>query len=124
MALLSPSLQECYEDQGGVVIGVEDQEEVPSEFSLEAYPNPFNSQVSITVKLPQNIKAQNLSFKIYNILGQVVKTYTAEEIQNSNVIKLRWDGKNDSGETVTSGVYVFMVSGIDFNHSLKLMFLK
>ena len=115
----------CYDgNDGGTVIGVTEDEEIPTQFSLEAYPNPFNSQVSITVKLPQNIKAQDLSFKIYNILGQVVKTFKAEELQNSNIIKLRWDGKNDSGETVTSGVYVVVVSGIEFNHSLKLMFLK
>ncbi len=117
--------KECYEDNNdGPIIGVADEENIPTEFSLEAYPNPFNSQVSITVKLPQNIKAQYLSFKIYNTLGQVVKTFTAEDLQNSNTIKLRWDGKNDSGETVSSGVYVFMVSGADFHHSLKLMYLK
>ena len=117
--------KDCYDDNNdGTLIGVEDENEIPTKFSLNAYPNPFNSQVSITVTLPQDIKAQDLSFKIYNILGQVVKIFTAEELQNSNIIKLRWDGKNDSGETVTSGVYVFMVSGTDFNHSLKLMFLK
>jgi len=116
--------KDCYMDDGMPATAVEDEQPIPTEFSLEAYPNPFNSQVSITVKLPQNISAKNLSFKIYNILGQVVKTFMLEELQNSNVIKLRWDGKNDSGETVTSGVYVFMVSGKDFNHSLKLMFLK
>ncbi len=116
--------KDCYNDNGIPSTVVEDDKEVPTEFALEAYPNPFNSQVTITVKLPANIKANELTFKIYNILGQVVKTFSLQDIQNSNVIKLKWDGKNDYGETVTSGVYVFMVNGKQFNKSLKLMFLK
>ncbi len=117
--------KDCYDDNNdGPVISVEEEEEIPTEFSLEAYPNPFNSQVTVTVKLPQNIKAEELSFKIYNILGQVIKTFTLKDIQGKSEIKFRWDGKNDYGETVTSGVYVFMVAGNQFNHSLKLMFLK
>ena len=117
--------KDCYNDDGNPgSTAVEDEKEIPTEFSLNAYPNPFNSQVTITVTLPNNIKAQNLTFKIYNILGQVVRTFNIEDVSASNIIKIHWDGKNDFGETVTSGVYVFMVSGNNFNHSLKLMFLK
>lgn len=113
----------CYRDDGALS-DVEESEEIPTEFSVEAYPNPFNSQVTITVKVPLNVKSQSLSFKIYNVLGQVVRTFKSDEVGNSNILKFHWDGKNDFGESVTSGVYVFMVSGKEFNRSLKLMFLK
>ena len=117
--------KDCYDGSGDLpVTSVDDKEEVPTKFSLTAFPNPFNSQVNITVTLPQDIKAEELSFKIYNILGQVVKTFDLKDASSSNIIELRWDGKNDSGETASSGVYVFMVAGKDFKHSLKLMFLK
>lgn len=115
---------DCYGDQGEWISDVEEDGEIPTEFTLEAYPNPFNPQVNIVVKLPQNIKSSELSFKIYNILGQVVKTYSAEDIPDGNTINLKWDGKNDSGMTVTSGIYIFMVNGKQFNKSLKLVFLK
>ncbi|KAF0142927.1 MAG: hypothetical protein FD122_193 [Stygiobacter sp.] len=115
----------CYNDKGGPInTGVENKVEIPTEFSMDAYPNPFNSQVTITVKLPNNMLGQKLSFKIFNTLGQVVKTFSSDELQNKSVVKLFWDGKNDFGEVISSGVYLFSVSGGKFVKTLKLMYMK
>jgi len=116
----------CYKDDGKPIgsTDVETNLEIPTEFSMDAYPNPFNSQVTITVKLPNNMLGQKLSFKIFNTLGQVVKTFSSDELQNKSVVKLFWDGKNDFGEVISSGVYLFNVSGGKFVKTLKLMFMK
>ncbi|MDP2038253.1 MAG: T9SS type A sorting domain-containing protein, partial [Ignavibacteria bacterium] len=116
----------CYKDDGKPIdaTDVETNLEIPTEFSLDAYPNPFNSQVTITVKLPNNMLGQKLSFKIFNTLGQVVKTFSSDEIQSKSVVKLFWDGKNDFGEVISSGVYLFSVSGGKFVKTLKLMYMK
>ncbi|MCL4551892.1 MAG: T9SS type A sorting domain-containing protein [Bacteroidetes bacterium] len=113
---------DCYNDNGNFTDVKQDQE-IPTEFSLDAYPNPFNSQVIITVKLSSNMSRKNLTFKIYNILGQVVKTFTVDESSGS-IIKLKWDGMNDGGQVAASGVYIFTVSGSGFTKSLKLMYVK
>ncbi|MEW6654264.1 MAG: T9SS type A sorting domain-containing protein, partial [Bacteroidota bacterium] len=117
----------CYNESktgGNTDLAVDGTSEIPSEFSMDAYPNPFNSQVTITVKIPSNMLGKKLSFKVYNLLGQVVKTFSSDEVQNKNVLKLFWDGKNNFGETLSSGVYLFSVSGEKFVKSIKLMYMK
>ncbi|PKL83935.1 MAG: hypothetical protein CVV24_02575 [Ignavibacteriae bacterium HGW-Ignavibacteriae-3] len=114
----------CYYDDGKPIgaTSVEDEKTIPTDFSLTAYPNPFNSQVSITIKIPIKMLGENFTFKIYNVLGQVVKTFTVNNV--TNVINLFWDGKNDEGQLLSSGIYIFTVSSPNFTKSLKLMYLK
>lgn len=113
---------DCLKDEGAL-IGVED-EVIPTEFSMSAYPNPFNPQTTITIKLTAQMLSDDLTFRIYNVLGQVVKTFTIDEIGKGNVITLTWNGLNDTGEKAASGVYIFTVSGKNFTKTLKLMMLK
>jgi Ca-activated chloride channel family protein len=113
----------CTKDDGAIYTDIDD-EEIIKEFSMSAYPNPFNPQTEITVKLPVNIQAENLNFTIYNILGQLVKTFDVREFGNQKVLKFRWNGLNDAGERVGSGIYLFNVSGASFSKSLKLVLLK
>lgn len=113
----------CYYDDGRPqTTGIERDQELPTDFSISAYPNPFNPQVTITVKLPMNMIGQNFTFKIYNMLGQVVKTFHVTNL--TNVIKFIWDGKNDDGELISSGIYIFTASSPTFTKSLKLVYMK
>ncbi len=110
-------------NDGGVIISVDEENEIPAEFNVKAYPNPFNSQVNITVTLPADAVKENIKIKIYNLLGQEVKTFEYTP-NSSNIINLFWDGKNDEGEQLSSGVYIFTISGGAFKKSIKLVYMK
>ncbi len=64
-------------------------------------PNPFNAGTEIRFQLPRNVYVE---LKIYNILGQTVRTLT-QGYKNAGHYLLRWDGKTDDGLTLPSGVY-------------------
>lgn len=79
----------------------------PKVFSLlQNYPNPFNSATLIPYHLPA-VSGQRsaVSLKIYNLLGQEVKTLVDKK-QASGYYSVRWDGKDDGGKPVASGVYL------------------
>ncbi len=118
--------KDCYKEDGKTPgqTGIEDDKELPSEFSLGAYPNPFNPQVTITIKLTANMIGKSISFKIYNMLGQVVKTFNIDDFKGKSIINLVWNGKDDEGRQVSSGIYIFNVNGAGINKSLKLVYMK
>jgi len=79
---------------------------VPTTYKLFAnYPNPFNPETYITFQLPERA---DVVLEIYNILGQVVKTYNMSA-QPAGIHKVRWDGRNNRGLRVSSGVYLYML---------------
>jgi parallel beta-helix repeat protein len=94
----------------------------PAHFELsQNYPNPFNPATTITYQLPND--GVDVHITIYNILGQVVKTLVNEQ-KNAGVYSVVWDGKNDEGIAVTSGVYIYQLKSGNFMQSKKLMMLK
>ncbi|MFQ5707531.1 MAG: FlgD immunoglobulin-like domain containing protein, partial [bacterium] len=87
-----------------------DLDEVPADFQLlPNYPNPFNPSTTIDYQLPQ---ASRVSLKIYNLRGQQIRTLF-DGRQQAGVHSLVWDGKNDHGETVASGIYVVRLVASD-----------
>ena len=94
---------------------VEDEEnQLPHSFVLgQNYPNPFNSSTTI----PFSLKAQGsmlkgsipTTLKIYNIQGQLVRTLVDEE-KLAGDYRIIWDGKDNSGKEVSSGIYFYQLS--------------
>lgn len=80
-------------------------------------PNPFNAGTEIRFQLPRNVYVE---LKIYNILGQTVRTLT-QGYRNAGHYLLRWDGKTDDGLTLPSGVYFskLVVKKIEVQNSKK-----
>lgn len=60
---------------------------------------------------------------IYNILGQKIKTLVDDERTPQNY-KVIWDGKDDQGKEVTSGIYFYQLRAGDFSDSKKLLLIK
>lgn len=101
---------------------VEVTELKPEAFSLnQNYPNPFNPQTSISFVLP---KAQKVSLKIYNAIGQEVVKLLNNENRPAGQNTMIWRGTDNSGRTVASGVYIYLIQ-TDNNRALKKMiFMK
>ena len=88
------------------LISVDDEliASVPKKFELEQnYPNPFNPQTSISYAIAQNA---SVKLTIYNILGQKISTLVDEQ-KVSGVYSVSWNGKNDAGAQVASGLYFY-----------------
>lgn len=78
----------------------------PHDFELyQAYPNPFNPTVTIPYQLDKN---SYTSLKIYNVLGQLVKTL-ASEYQGAGFYKVHWDGRDDRGVGQPAGIYFYQL---------------
>lgn len=94
---------------------------VPKEFSLsQNYPNPFNPSTTISYALSQNAQVKLL---VYNILGQKVKTLV-DEYQAAGYKQVTWDGKNDQGQEVSSGIYFYKIEAGSFTKTAKMSMLK
>lgn len=104
-----------------VLTGIE--EPVPNPRSLVLhpnYPNPFNPSTTISYELPS---AGHVELSVYNVLGQEVR-----RLVNSNVPsgyhKVIWNGKNDQGRNVASGIYIVMLQFGNDVKTRKIMLLK
>jgi hypothetical protein len=93
---------------------------MPTAFGLsEAYPNPFNPQTSFALSLAE---ASDYEVAIFNIAGQRVKSISGHLEAGTHTI--RWDGDNDQGNRVASGVYFFRATAGGFHATRKLTLLK
>jgi hypothetical protein len=94
---------------------------IPDKFSLsQNYPNPFNPSTLIKYALKKDVK---VSINVYNILGQKVKTLV-NEYQNAGYKSIIWDGRNDNGKTVSSGIYIYKIIAGDFVDKKKMVIIK
>jgi hypothetical protein len=93
----------------------------PKEYALsQNYPNPFNPETKIQYQLPQ---AGNVTIKIYNALGQEVKTLVNEQAEAGSYY-VTWDGTDDIGIKVTSGVYLYRIQAGEFVQTKKMVITK
>jgi hypothetical protein len=91
------------------------------------YPNPFNSSTSIPFKVNGSQPAEKgtipTTLTVYNILGQKVKRLLNEEKLPGNY-SIIWDGKDERGKDVASGIYFYQLKVGDFRLSKKMLLLK
>ena len=105
-----------------VVAGVLDVQTTPTEFALlQNFPNPFNPETTIGYELAESA---DVTLQIYNVVGQVVRTLIAAESQAAGRYQIRWDGMDDRGVSVSSGIYFYRISAGEFQTVRKLMLLK
>ncbi|MEK7729701.1 MAG: FlgD immunoglobulin-like domain containing protein, partial [candidate division KSB1 bacterium] len=82
--------------------GAAPRAQLPERFTLaQNYPNPFNPSTNIAFALPARAE---VSLKIYNVSGQLVRTLM-NETRAAGQHVVQWDGKNSAGQEAASGVY-------------------
>ena len=97
------------------------EESTPAHFKLERnYPNPFNPETVIKFTLAQDCQ---VTLKVYNILGQVVNT-VVDEMLPAGGHSVIWNGKNEQGRDVASGVYFYRIKADDFESIQKMTLLR
>lgn len=103
-----------------------DPEQEPTlAFSLDqAYPNPFDQRICFSFQLPiESIDRPATSIVVYNILGEKVKTLLDDTLTSGHHI-LYWDGQDDLGYSVASGVYLVRFVYGQNKKTLKITFLS
>jgi len=94
---------------------------IPEEFKLyNNFPNPFNSDTIILYEIP---KSNSVKLTIYNPLGQRVRTLL-NKWQTAGRYQLIWDGKDDKGQSVASGVYIYQIKAGDFVKARKKVLMR
>lgn len=88
---------------------------------LQNYPNPFNPETTIEFQIP---KPSFVTLKIYNILGNEIKTLVNKNISPC-AYTVKWDGTDNYGKNVSSGVYIYIIkTNTGFVQSRKLLLIR
>ncbi|MCP4705881.1 MAG: T9SS type A sorting domain-containing protein [candidate division Zixibacteria bacterium] len=94
---------------------------LPESYSLsQNYPNPFNPTTVISYSIP---KRSDVSISIINLLGQKIKTIVNEN-QTAGKHTVNWDGTDQSGKAVASGIYFYQINAGDYTASKKMIMIK
>jgi hypothetical protein len=106
----------------------EQQVQVPNTFSLsQNYPNPFNPSTAIpfTVYGSQFIVHSPIhtTLKIYNILGELVRTLVNEERMPGSY-QVIWNGKDYKGVKVSSGIYFYRLEAGSYSETKRMILVK
>jgi hypothetical protein len=94
---------------------------IPQVYYLnQNFPNPFNMSTRIQFGVPAQTKVKIV---LYNVLGQKVRTYDLGE-RTPGRYDITWDGMNERGKTVSSGIYFYRFESNKFTQTKKLVLIK
>jgi hypothetical protein len=117
--VFTPEAEAYVVDAGPVVLKLDVP--VPTEYGLaQNYPNPFNPETTIEYQLPES---GDITLVVYNTLGQVVRTLVAEH-QEAGYYAVRWDGRNQTGNAVSSGMYFYRLTSDDYSRTMRMVLMK
>jgi hypothetical protein len=93
------------------------------QFALKQnYPNPFNPATTIEFSIPEDHRGA-VRLRIYNMLGEVVRELVAGELAPGNYRQV-WDGLDNSGRRLASGLYIYQLCAGNFSATRKLLLMK
>jgi flagellar hook assembly protein FlgD len=109
-------LNEAAQSVGAVEVAA-----IPATFALDQnYPNPFNPSTTVRYQIPNDA---NVALDIYNLQGQKIRTLVSKE-QKAGYYSVVWDGRNEAGQTVSSGLYLYRVQAGSFVATHKMLMIK
>lgn len=119
-------IKDAFVNEDGDIVNIQqldfrNQRSIPTDYALsENFPNPFNPQTKIRYQLPQK---GNVVLKVFNLLGQEIRTLVNED-KSAGFYEVQWDGTDNLGQGVSSGIYVYRIQAGDFIQTKKLAVLK
>ena len=94
---------------------------LPSSFKLhQNYPNPFNPTTTIKYDIP---KLSEVRIVVHDLMGRQVATLL-NDTKPAGYYKVTWNGSNQFGDDVSSGMYIFSIHSEEYNFSKKMIFIK
>ena len=94
----------------------------PEDYVLhQNYPNPFNPNTTISYEVP---KGGNVTLKIYNMLGQEVRTLVDNVNKSTGRHYIQWDSNDNGGSPVASGTYICTLKAGDVTKTMRMVLVK
>jgi hypothetical protein len=94
-------------NNGPITVSVKNIEETFA--TINASPNPFSDNVTITITLTKNIAEDKFTIEIYDMVGKLVYTIIAEKDKATNSLKTKWNGIDNNNTEAASGIYMAVV---------------
>ena len=105
-------------------VGADDENSVPVQTALfQNYPNPFNPSTTISFNLTTE-NAKNAEIGIYNVKGRKVKTIPIHPSTHSPFYSVTWNGEDESGKSVSSGIYFYKLKTEKESQIKKMILMK
>jgi hypothetical protein len=105
----------------GVLTGVGDREEIPAVFALgQNYPNPFNPTTTMAYTVARE---SFVTLSVFNLLGQEVRALVAD-IRAAGSHSVEWDGRDDAGREVPSGIYLYRMNAGQFQETRRMVLVR
>ncbi|MFC1898592.1 T9SS type A sorting domain-containing protein [Candidatus Cloacimonadota bacterium] len=105
-----------YEEVGDISNQIQE-----NDFRLSNYPNPFNPSTTISFSIEPN---EQYDLTIYNLKGQKVKTFLINSSTDLPINSIIWDGTDQTGNPVSSGIYFYRLTSSDTESSKKMLLMK
>ena len=108
---------------GDIIVSITDKSGVPKTDKngiIRTYPNPFNNRITISYFTEQT---EPIEISVYNVLGQAIKSLV-KEVQAAGAYTITWDGRDNLGKSVPSGIYVIVFKNTSTITTNKVLFLK
>jgi hypothetical protein len=121
-ARIQESCEPCHGDPHAPLDVISQGGGIPAKFNLsQNYPNPFNPNTKIQIALPSESK---VALGVYDITGQEIKTLVNHDMMNAGNYIVEWDGTDNYGNKVTSGIYFAKMMIGQMQKTIKMNLLK
>jgi len=106
---------------GGNLAGIDNRDKTVYKYHLsQNYPNPFNPVTNIRYQLPE---ITDVKLVVYNMIGQKIKTLVNGQ-KDIGYYNVQWDGLNDNGYQVATGIYIYRFEAGEYIKSQKMILMK
>ena len=107
----------------GTLTGLDNQDfsSLNSNEYLESYPNPFNNETTLNIKV---YKDSRISLNIYNIQGELIHTMIDDEYYTQGTYEFVWEGNNSNGNQIPNGIYFGVLHSVEQTNTIKLIISK